>query len=32
VVLSTMAPALGEVGFLFGPADYCALMLLGFSA
>jgi putative tricarboxylic transport membrane protein len=30
VVLSTMAPALGEVGFLFGPADYCALMLLGF--
>ena len=30
VVLSTMAPALGEVGLLFGPADYCALMLLGF--
>ena len=30
VVLSTMAPALGEVGFLFGPGDYCALMLLGF--
>src|SRR5437762_2984837 len=30
VVLSTMAPALGEVGFLFGPADYCALMLVGF--
>lgn len=30
VVLSTMAPALGEVGFLFGPADYCTLMLLGF--
>lgn len=30
IVLSTMAPALGEVGFLFGPADYCALMLLGF--
>ncbi len=30
VVLATMAPALGEVGFLFGPADYCALMLLGF--
>jgi putative tricarboxylic transport membrane protein len=30
VVLSTMAPMLGEVGFLFGPADYCALMLLGF--
>jgi TctA family transporter len=30
VVLSTMAPALGEVGMLFGPADYCALMFLGF--
>ena len=30
IVLSTMAPTLGEVGFLFGPADYCALMLLGF--
>ncbi|SFM05584.1 tripartite tricarboxylate transporter permease [Variovorax sp. OV329] len=30
VVLSTLAPALGEVGLLFGPADYCALMLLGF--
>ena len=30
VVLSTMAPMLGEVAFLFGPADYCALMLLGF--
>ncbi len=30
VVLSTMAPALGEVGLLFGPSDYCALMLLGF--
>jgi TctA family transporter len=30
VVLSTLAPLLGEVAFLFGPADYCALMLLGF--
>ena len=30
VVLSTLAQPLGEVGFLFGPADYCALMLLGF--
>ncbi len=30
VVLSTLAPALGEVAFLFGPADYCALMLVGF--
>jgi len=30
VVLATMAPALGEVAFLFGPTDYCALMLFGF--
>ena len=30
VVLATAAPALGEVAFLFGPADYCALMLFGF--
>jgi len=30
VVLSTLAPLLGEVAFLFGPADYCALMLTGF--
>ncbi|OWQ87585.1 hypothetical protein CDN99_18500 [Roseateles aquatilis] len=30
VVLSCLAPTLGEVAFLFGPADYCALMLLGF--
>ena len=30
VVLSTLAPLLGEVALLFGPADYCALMLLGF--
>ncbi len=30
IVLSTLAPALGEVAFLFGPADYCALMMLGF--
>ena len=30
VVLSTLAPLLGEVAFLFGPADYCALMMLGF--
>ena len=30
VVLSTLAPSLAEVAFLFGPADYCALMLLGF--
>jgi TctA family transporter len=30
VVLSFLAPILGEVAFLFGPADYCALMLVGF--
>ncbi len=30
VVLSFLAPALGEVALLFGPADYCALMLVGF--
>ncbi|MGZ5846542.1 MAG: tripartite tricarboxylate transporter permease [Ramlibacter sp.] len=30
VVLATLAPKLGEVAFLFGPADYCALMLVGF--
>ena len=30
VVLSFFAPMLGEVAFLFGPADYCALMMVGF--
>ena len=30
VVLATLAPTLGEVALLFGPADYCALMLVGF--
>jgi len=30
IVLSWLAPVLGEVAFLFGPADYCALMLVGF--
>jgi TctA family transporter len=30
VVLSTLAVPLGEVAFLFGPSDYCALMLVGF--
>lgn len=30
VVLATLAPTLGEVSLLFGPADYCALMLFGF--
>jgi TctA family transporter len=30
IVLAALAPALGEVALLFGPADYCALMMLGF--
>ena len=30
LVLSFLAPPLGEVAFLFGPADYCALMMVGF--
>jgi TctA family transporter len=30
VVLATLAPTLGELALLFGPADYCALMLFGF--
>lgn len=30
VVLSTLAPALGDVALRFGPADFCALMLVGF--
>src|SRR6476659_8492512 len=30
IVLAALAPALGEVALLFGPADYCALMLVGF--
>ncbi len=30
VVLAFLAPSLGEVAFLFGPTDYCALMLVGF--
>ena len=30
VVLAFLAPSLGEVAFLFCPADYCALMLVGF--
>jgi TctA family transporter len=28
--LGEEAPALGEVALLFGPADYCALMMVGF--
>jgi len=30
IVLAWFAPMLGEVAFLFGPADYCALMMVGF--
>ncbi|MEI7996427.1 MAG: tripartite tricarboxylate transporter permease [Methylococcaceae bacterium] len=30
VVLATFSPLLGQVGLMFGPHDYCALMLLGF--
>jgi putative tricarboxylic transport membrane protein len=30
LVLAWLAPILGEVALLFGPADYCALMLVGF--
>src|SRR3954447_12200700 len=30
IVLAFLAPLLGQVAFLFGPADYFALMLLGF--
>jgi TctA family transporter len=30
VVIAALAPALGEVALLFGPADYCALMMVGF--
>ena len=30
VVLATLSPFLGQVGLMFGPHDYCALMLLGF--
>ena len=29
-VLASLAPALGEVSLMFGPADYCSLMMLGF--
>lgn len=30
LALASLAPSLAEVALLFGPADYCALMLLGF--
>src|SRR5512140_721403 len=29
LVLAYFAPVLGDVAFLFGPADYCALMMVG---
>jgi TctA family transporter len=30
LVLASLAPTLGQVALLFGPTDYCALMLVGF--
>ena len=30
IVLAFLAPTLGEVAFLFGPSDYCMLMMVGF--
>src|SRR3954454_4476184 len=30
IVLAWLAPVLGQVALLFGPGDYCALMLFGF--
>src|SRR3954467_2325530 len=30
IVLAWLAPLLGQVALLFGPGDYCALMLFGF--
>ena len=30
LVLAVLAPALGQAALLFGPAEYCALVLLGF--
>ena len=30
VIVATLAPPLAELSFLFGPAEYCMLMLLGF--
>ncbi len=32
IALACLAPQLGEVALLFGPADYCGLMLVGFVA
>jgi len=30
IVVAAFAPALGNMAFLFGPAEYCMLMLMGF--
>jgi TctA family transporter len=30
IIVAAFAPALGELSFLFGPAEYCMLMMLGF--
>jgi len=30
IVVASLAPALGEVALMFGPTEYCALVLLGF--
>lgn len=30
VIVAGFAPVLGEMAFLFGPAEYCMLMMLGF--
>ena len=30
IVVAAFAPALGDLAFLFGPAEYCMLMLMGF--
>ncbi|OBR50034.1 tripartite tricarboxylate transporter permease [Paraburkholderia tropica] len=32
VVIATLAPWLAQIAFLFSPADYCALILLGFAS
>jgi TctA family transporter len=32
VVIATLAPSLAQIAFLFSPADYCALILLGFAS
>ena len=32
VVIATLAPSLAHIAFFFSPADYCALILLGFAS